>query len=194
MAADERLGRRVSDTGALRALAHAARFAMLEHLQDEGPATATECAAVTGLSPSACSYHLRLLARHGFVEADEAGSDDGRERRWRAVVTGWQSDPEPGDDPTERAALDATIGRVLLASSQEKVLAWLERSSREPEWQQAALLSNSTIVVTADELADIGAALMAVIAPYFQNVRPEAETPDGARQVHVALRFAPRTG
>jgi DNA-binding transcriptional ArsR family regulator len=190
MAADDRLGRRVSDTGALRALAHAGRYAMLEHLQSGGPATATECAAVTGLTPSACSYHLRLLAREGFVEPDEAGSDDGRERRWRAVVTRWQSDP----DSPEGDALDATLGRVMLASSQEKVLAWLEASPHEPDWAPVALLSNSTIVVTVDELAAITAAVLDVLTPYLGDTRTGDAVPEGARQVHVALRFAPRTG
>jgi DNA-binding transcriptional ArsR family regulator len=194
MAADERFGQPISDIGALRALAHAGRYAMLEHLQEQGPATATECAAITGLSPSACSYHLRLLARHGFVARDEAGSEDGRERRWRAVVTNWRSDPDAADDPAEGKALDATLGRVMLASSQEKVLAWLDAGSREPEWQRAALFSNATIVVTVDELAAVGAAVMEVLAPYLHTTRPLDVAPEGARQVHAALRFAPRTG
>ena len=73
---DERYGRRLTDPGAVRALAHPGRYAILERLQLQGPATATECAQVAGLTPSACSYHLRLLARHGFVEeADNAGGD-----------------------------------------------------------------------------------------------------------------------
>jgi Helix-turn-helix domain len=52
----------------MRALAHPARIVIWQHLGLEGPATATECAAVAGLSPSACSYHLRTLAKYGFVE------------------------------------------------------------------------------------------------------------------------------
>ncbi len=44
---------------------------------------ATECAQVAGLSPSACSYHLRTLARYGFVEEDRASRG-----RARAPVAG----------------------------------------------------------------------------------------------------------
>lgn len=51
------------------------------------PATATECAPVAALSPSACSYHLRQLARYGFVEQDHAAAANNRERPWRAVVS-----------------------------------------------------------------------------------------------------------
>jgi DNA-binding transcriptional ArsR family regulator len=193
MAGEQTFGRRITDTQALRALAHTARYAMLEHLQVSGPATATECAALVGLSPSACSYHLRLLARHGFIEPAEESSDDGRERRWRAVTAGWQSDPDD-TDPAARAA-DATLARVLLADSQAKALAWLDASPREPrEWRDAALASNSTIVATAEELAGISRALMAVLSPYLQSRRSLDDAPAGARQIHVALRMAPRTG
>ncbi|MFD0479590.1 winged helix-turn-helix domain-containing protein [Nonomuraea thailandensis] len=33
-----------------------------------GSATATEVAEIAGITPSAASYHLRMLAKYGFVE------------------------------------------------------------------------------------------------------------------------------
>jgi DNA-binding transcriptional ArsR family regulator len=193
MTDDDRFGRRVRDPQALRALAHAGRYAILERLQEEGPATATECAEVAGLSPSACSYHLRLLARHGFVEPDD-GSDgrDGRERWWRATTSGWQTDPEPSADPAEVQALDSTLVRVMLASSDDKVLAFVDQAGSEPEWRAAALTSNSTLLATVEELARISEALMEVLRPYLVSARPPGLAPAGARQVHAALRLAPR--
>src|SRR6188472_2032174 len=89
--------RTVTDVRVLAALSHPVRVRLLNHLVEVGPSTATECAGVAGVSPSACSYHLRHLARFGLVErferpdaAAEAHADDvdGRERRWRAVATG----------------------------------------------------------------------------------------------------------
>ena len=68
----------ISDPRALRALAHPARLSLLQHLVLDGPATATECAEVAGLSPSACSYHLRALARYGFVDEDPDACEIGR--------------------------------------------------------------------------------------------------------------------
>ena len=52
----------MTEPSAIRALAHPARMAILAYL-DEGPATATECSTAADESPSACSYHLRTLAR-----------------------------------------------------------------------------------------------------------------------------------
>jgi len=69
----------------MRALAHPTRLALLDHLHTVDQATATECGAAVGDSPSSCSYHLRALARWKFVEEGEGGV--GRERPWRATQT-----------------------------------------------------------------------------------------------------------
>ena len=188
---DDRYGRRISDPGALRALAHAGRYAILEHLQSGGSATATECAEVAGLSPSACSYHLRLLARHGFIEPDSS-RDDGRERAWRATATGWWTDIDPDVDARTVQAIDSTIVRVMMASSDEKLLAFADHAASEPEWRDAALFSNSTLVANAPELAEISRAIMAVLKPYFLSDRAADEIPEDARRVHVSVRMAPR--
>ena len=186
-------GRRITDPGALRALAHAGRYAILERLQADGPATATECAQVAGLSPSACSYHLRLLAKYGFVEPDDSRNRDGRERVWRAAITSWLNDPEPDADPHEVQAIDSTLSRVMMASSDAKVLEFVDRGAAEREWRDAALFSHSTVVATVEELRELGDAMMALLRPLMKTNRPLAEAPDGARQVHVAIRMAPRT-
>jgi len=191
---DTPYGRRITDPTALRALAHAGRYAILERLQTEGPATATEVAAVAGLSPSACSYHLRLLARHGFVEespADDGAARDGRERVWRAAIAGWWNDPEPGTDPREVQALDSTLSRVMLASSDAKVLDFVDRGARERDWRDAALFSNSTISATVEELDALGQAMMDLLRPLMMSNRPLSEAPAGARLVHLAIRMAP---
>ena len=196
MALDDRLGRRISDPAALRALAHPARYEILQRLSVEETVTATACAEVTGLSPSACSYHLRLLARHGFVEedTDRSADRDGRERVWRRTLISWQSDPDPDTDPAEVQAIDSTLVRVMLASSDAKVLAFVDQAAGDRPWRDAALISSSTIAATADELAELSTAVMAVLRPYFLTSRPLADAPEGAREVHVAVRMAPRVG
>ena len=71
----------LTDPKAIRALAHPARLAVIEELYAGRELTATECAEIAGLSPSAMSYHLRSLEKAGIVErADATG------RRTRAAV------------------------------------------------------------------------------------------------------------
>ena len=61
---------RPMDATQLRALAHPLRLQLLEALSAEGPATASRLARRLGESSGATSYHLRMLARYGFVEPD----------------------------------------------------------------------------------------------------------------------------
>src|SRR5580698_4906225 len=97
--------REISDPEALEALAHPVRLDILSYLASRGPATASACARAVGDNPSNSSYHLRVLAKHGLVEPVE--STDGRERPWRAVVTGLSADPT---NPEASAAAKAFTG------------------------------------------------------------------------------------
>src|ERR1700683_4333725 len=67
---------------AIRALAHPVRWALLEALGQAGTLTATQASEMLGESPANCAFHLRTLAKYGFIE--EAGGGRGRERPWRA--------------------------------------------------------------------------------------------------------------
>src|SRR5436305_15301036 len=62
----------------LRALAHPLRLQLLQVLQAEGPATASQLGRLLGESSGATSYHLRALHPAGVVE--EAEQRNGRER------------------------------------------------------------------------------------------------------------------
>src|SRR5689334_120804 len=78
----------VRDVDALRAVGHPDRLAILLFLLSAPTRTATECAAEIGVTPSACSYHLRELERFGYAERAEPHAD-GRTRPWRAAAVGF---------------------------------------------------------------------------------------------------------
>ena len=69
-----------ADVAAVRALAHPLRLELLDLLRFEGPSTATLLAGRVGESSGATSYHLRQLARYGYIEEERRS---GRERWWR---------------------------------------------------------------------------------------------------------------
>ncbi len=179
----------ISDPRALRALAHPARLSILQHLVLDGPATATECAEVAGLSPSACSYHLRALARYGFVGEDPAGGQDRRHRPWRAKVVAITV----GSDPNRPAAV-RTASRLLVesvrASFDDVRAQYLDREAEYPaEWQRAAGSGQDVLHVTPEELDEASARVRDVLAEY-RRLRPE-DRPPAARRVHVMLDFTP---
>jgi len=131
----------------MRALAHPTRLALLDHLHTVGQATATECAAVVGESPSSCSYHLRALGKWGFVGEGEGGA--GRERPWRAAA----ARIEFNSDGLESAVLrDELVGR-----QQQRIRDALRHEHElPPRWRRAAQTSSATLELTPAELEELG--------------------------------------
>jgi len=181
---------RLTDPRMMRALAHPARIAILQHLGLDGPATATECAAVAGLSPSACSYHLRALARYGFVEEDLASAADGRQRPWRARIISMSFDEGEPDQPDAVRAAGRLLKETLLARFEEVRTEYLDRSPRyTAQWREIAGWHQDVVHVTADEAAALRAQVQALLAGY-RRIDP-ADRPPGAHRVHALLDLIP---
>lgn len=179
---------RLSSTAALRALGHPVRLRILARLQLHGDSTATECAAEVGETASSCSYHLRTLAKHGFVE--QVPTVDGRERRWHARVVSFDFDAGAEADEEFQAA-SALARAAMLELSDSNIREYLvHERSFSAAWREAASFIQSTIVATPAELETIVRGLQELLAPYQRQAREK--TPRGARFVDVSLRAVPK--
>lgn len=114
----------ITDARAMRALAHEARQQVIGVLYaEQRPHTATELAALTGLSPSAMSYHLRALEKWGVVERS-ADEGDARNRPWRATGTSLRIDSSQRGTAVRDPLADqmmAALARRLEAHRQRPV-------------------------------------------------------------------------
>jgi DNA-binding transcriptional ArsR family regulator len=183
---DERAGLRrmtITDPQVMRALAHPARLAILDHLgSTDEPVTATGCAEVVGLSPSATSYHLRALAKAGMVE-QAPSRGDARERLWRSAAQTWSINAGQDAAPETRAA-EAALIEVFVARHLARVRDWLERSGEvSKEWYDAAMMSDTTLLITAEELTELNAAVLALLEPYKRRRRSAGPAVEGVRPV-----------
>ncbi|MEV1288264.1 helix-turn-helix domain-containing protein [Micromonospora sp. NPDC049679] len=179
----------ITDPQVMRALAHPARLAIMEHLTSTGgTVTATECAEVAGLSPSATSYHLRALAGFGLVE-EAPSRGDARERLWRSTVRSWGVDAGQAAEPETRAAERALL-ETWLARDLERTRDWLRRAPGEPaDWYEQTRLYDSLLLLTVEELAGLNAAVDRLVEPYRKRNR--AAPPTGARTVAVQYKALP---
>jgi predicted ArsR family transcriptional regulator len=185
--------RTITDVRVLGALSHPARARLLNHLVELGPSTATECAAVAGVSPSACSYHLRHLAKFGLVERTEpAAGTDGRERWWRAAVTGLSVVPSPSrQDVATRTALVGLLAEWVSMHADLATDFLAGAVALDGDWQDAAEFASYGLLIDPAELREIVHRLDAVLRPYLAVTRTDA--PTGARVVHVTLQVFPRS-
>lgn len=178
----------MTDPKVIRALAHPARAAILAFLSD-GPATATECSAVAERSPSSCSYHLRTLAKLGFVE--EVAGDDGRERLWRLKIQG-HGIPKRAQDTPEVQAAARLWGRQWVVNEQRMLSEFVVGELREPPvWRKAASFFSHESHLTPDETIELAERFIAMLKPYLDRADP-TNRPEGSRPVHFTLTAFPR--
>jgi predicted ArsR family transcriptional regulator len=180
--------RRVTDASALKALAHPVRLSILELLVTDGAKTASQAAAVLGETPANCSWHLRKLAEHGFVR--EVTGVPGRSRPWRAVTEGltWADDPQ---DPEATAAVSA-LTDVLLEREIQRLRAARAAADTEPaEWRDAVAVNQAQVWVTAEEAADLAAAMVDLFLTHAERITEPETRPEGARLVSLVGWLAP---
>jgi hypothetical protein len=183
---------KLTDPKMMRALAHPARIAIWTHIAMRGPTTATECAEVAGLSPSACSYHLRTLAKYGFVEEDRSAAADGRERPWRARLLSFTMKDQP-DTPAAGRVASRLLTETIRADAEEIRVRYLDRRSEYPaDWQTASGEMFSVAHVTPDELEELRAKVLEIMASYVRL--DQAERSPGALPVRIMLDLFPWFG
>jgi len=177
--------RTLTDPQSLRALGHPVRLALLEALL-AGPLTATQAGELIGESPTTCSFHLRQLARYGFVE--EAGGGPGRTRPWRLTHTGWRAPAQPGNADFTRAV--QALDHVMLDRLYGRIRRFVDAAATYPaDWQRAATGETTYLHLTADELHELLEEHRSVNERFRKrwserNDHPDRR-PDGARPVEI---------
>jgi predicted ArsR family transcriptional regulator len=168
---------RISDPTAIRALAHPLRLDLLELLATISPATAAQCGRVLGVSQASCSFHLRQLAKYGFVEEAGPGSDR-RERQWQV----------PDAQPAIRISSDTDtvvkrqLERVVVEREFQAMHDHLDRGKDASMISAIALLS-------AEDVAEIKEKWKAILEPYL--AKTQAHPQPGQRYVRYFMAATP---
>jgi hypothetical protein len=175
------------------ALAHPLRAALLGLLREHGTLTSTEAARLLGQSSGLCSFHLRQLARYGYIE--EAVKAQGRVRPWRLAVA--DPAPEPGSRPDGRPTTpgsttpgsttrgDDGFGALARELEDEGYRRWLaHKDEAEPAWRRDEAFS-VVLHLSPEELAEAAAEIRAVLS------RHQRRGGRGRRPVGAVIRLFP---
>lgn len=189
--AKREVGQIVPDAMALRALAHPQRMRMLGLLRLDGPATATSLAQRLGLNSGATSYHLRQLARHGFIEEDQSRGN-ARDRWWRASHESTSAPSHGVDEDAVDAA--AAFSQAALHWQVGQMQQAVERQARLPsEWRDASTASDFTIPMTAAQAKVLSDKLTALLWEAKQDAPALGSDYDGGVEpVTIVLHVFPR--
>lgn len=170
----------ITDPQRIRAIAHPLRIELLDVLGSVPEATATECAQRTGESVASCSFHLRMLAKYGYIEP---GEPRGREKPWR-LVSRSRSVSADWSDPASVAAA-GEFALLTIDQEAERLRSWIRQVKDEPrDWSEVTVITRSTVWLTRDELAEVSDAL-ASITDRFRDRDDPAARPAGVRLVRM---------
>lgn len=170
----------------MRALAHPVRLDLLEALAIHGPLTATEAAELVGESPANCSWHLRQLAKYGFIEP--APSSGGRQRPWRRTHRGLSWSESTGDPASAAAARSLT---QVFFDREFRLVRDAMQAGEAPGWADTSVAIQTIGWLTADELRELDTALFTLLSNYRERVDNPATRPEGARPVRMLALAAP---
>jgi DNA-binding transcriptional ArsR family regulator len=171
-----------TDVRAVRALAHPLRLKLLDLLRFEGPSTATLLAARVGESSGSTSYHLRLLAKYGFIEEAPAQS---RRERW------WSFRERRLTLPQGRVDANRQLLVELLGREAHALDSFLVSRSRLGAWDDAAFFQSQAFRLTPEELDELRRGIEALVTPLR---RADAEdAPADAAPVRVLTFGFPQT-
>ena len=179
----------VTEAAVLQAVAHPLRRRVLDVLRVHGPQTVSLLTGHTGSAVGNVSHHVRVLADAGLLVAVPELARDRRERWWGLVSRGLRWAEADFDADPGAAAVAAAATRLGLQRQLELSRAWLDASSDEPAWRDAAVSTDAWLSLTPDELRALGEELGEVLARWRE--RGQAGEREGRRPVFVFARGFP---
>ena len=181
---------KLTDPKAMRALAHPVRMALLDLIAVAGTLTATQASEALGESPANCAFHLRTLAKYGFVR--EAGGGRGRERPWTRTRRTISISSTEQDYPQAAIAAGA-LGSVYIERGVERARGVFGSRERLPGWEHATQMSRSAVFLTPEETVQLAGVFREIIDRYRGRERDPSLRPAGGLPVEVAFFTSPLT-
>lgn len=177
-----------TDPDRIRALAHPVRLDLIELIDELGEATATQCAERLGETVANCSFHLRVLAKAGFIEPAPAR---GREKPWRpAAEGGRRMSIEPGN-PASRLAV-AEVASLSMVREVERVRSFIQQQPDPPPgWEDTVTVTTHGFWATADELREVVDQLATLTDRFAGRSKDPSLRPEGARHARLLATVNP---
>jgi DNA-binding transcriptional ArsR family regulator len=178
------------DMESLKGLAHPLRVLIFDTLATYGPFTASGLAERLGESSGATSYHLRQLARHGYVREVE-GRGTGRERWWERVPGAIEvTTPDLNQTAAGRAA-GSLVMREFNQNRERLVSAFTDHGYDllPREWTDQASVTTINVRITSDQLAELTRAFEEFSRTHIEPLR--GQNVAGSRPVQIHFNAFP---
>jgi predicted ArsR family transcriptional regulator len=176
----------IRDPAVLKAVTHPLRLRLYELLSVLGPSTVGTLAERCDAAPGQVSFHLRTLARHGFVEPASDHGGDGRQSWWRVVAGGIKF--RLSDLP--HSAAEAAIDHLLRGHFERVAEYRADRDRYGLAWRDAELGTDARLRMSPEELAEFEQEIGVVVQRWVERTLP-GDPADGREYVYFFAHAFP---
>lgn len=178
----------LNDPARIKALAHPIRLSLLEFLASVPHATATQCAEAIGESVASCSFHLRTLAKHGYIELAE--SADSKSKPWQ-IVGASRSNTYDKNIPESLPALSA-LGTAVISQVTERLSEAITALPTLPqEAVERTMLANVVMWLTDKEHEELMEQLLELCAQFTERGADATTRPEDASLTRLFIAATP---
>lgn len=186
--------RTYTELSRLKAIAHPLRAELYYRLTATEQSTATRLSEQVRATPSLVSYHLRELAKYGFVEAVESvdtDPSDGREKWWRVVEVGFTF-PSPVESEGGDRVLLEQVEEVMFAN-QRRRLDEFHRSREQwgVEWSSAAFSADFLLRLNPEQTRELYEQMALLLRDFEKTATAPSKTDTDSETVTVILHGFP---
>lgn len=171
--------RRITDPETLKGLAQPIRLKLYQALLVHGPATAGMLTTRVGGDPGQISYHLRELAKRGFIEEAPELIRDMRQRWWRTAL---------GSHSWSFLDFNTSEGRIIADTVKAQWTVEQFQAVRDHErrkttlsqpWQEASTASQSFLYLSPAELSELNDEVNEVLQRWSMRSKANRTAADG---------------
>lgn len=158
---------------------HPTRMRIIRYLHLYGPANVGSIATALNIAPGNISHHCKPLHREGFIEPCPEHAKDTRESVWKVREAGmsWNSASFPAGSRGQALAQLASCASEKFVH--EAKMTWLENDEDCGVWREVSEFTQHPVHATADEAAELAAALHRTFDEWNAKRRQSTSQPDG---------------
>jgi hypothetical protein len=163
------------------------RVSLLELFGYHETLTATQASDLLGESPANCAFHLRTLAKYGYLR--EAGGGRGRERPWTLVTRGISVNSHTEDPQVNLAAEE--LSQLMLERWMDRTRQAFGAGKQVPGWEGASGWTRAHSFMTAEEAEAVRKQMRRLLDRFEARQPDPALRPPGARPVEWTVFVSP---
>lgn len=187
--------RQITDPSVLKALAHPMRLKLYQLLQ-KAPSTVGALAKQVGGDPGQVSYHLRELAKQGFITDAPEEVRDLRQHWWKAVPGTMSWSRSDFTAPEDLEVVDTLRGQWLVEQFRALRASDLARDSLDEDWSTVSTSSQTFLRLSPEEARQLVDELSEVVRAWHTRSKANRADPDPSRRavrtiVHVFPEDSP---